>query len=64
MGKLCTNKNHLNKHNEPQIFDNCANQQKDNRINKADNKEKTKTPFSENSSFQEKYTQQSQFFFL
>ena len=33
-------------------------------MNKADNKEKTKTPFSENSSFQEKYTQQSQFVFL
>ena len=32
-------------------------------MNKADNKEKTKLPFSENSSFQEKYTQQSQFFF-
>ena len=33
-------------------------------MNKADNKEKTKTPFSENSSFQEKYTQQSQIIFL
>jgi hypothetical protein len=32
-------------------------------MNKADNKEKTKLPFSENSSFQEKYTQHSQFFF-
>ena len=49
---------------DTQIFDNCANKQKDNRMNKDDNKNKTKTPFSENSSFQEKYTQQSQFFFL
>jgi len=30
---------------------------------KDDNKNKTKTPFSENSSFQEKYTHESQFFF-
>jgi hypothetical protein len=36
-----------------QIFDNCANKQKDNNMNKDDNKNKTKTPFSENSSFQE-----------
>jgi hypothetical protein len=47
-----------------QIFDNCANKQKDNRMNKDDNKNKKKTTFSENSSFQEKYTQQSQFVFL
>jgi hypothetical protein len=32
-----------------QIFDNCANKQKDNNMNKDDNKNKTKTPFSENS---------------
>jgi hypothetical protein len=32
-------------------------------MNKDDNKDKTETPFSENSLFQEKYTQQSQFFF-
>ena len=37
---------------ETQIFDNCANKQKDNSMNKDDNKNKTKTPFSENS-FQE-----------
>ena len=37
---------------EIQIFDNCANKQKDNNMNKDDNKNKTKTPFSENS-FQE-----------
>jgi hypothetical protein len=37
---------------EIQIFDNCANKQKDNSMNKDDNKNKTKTPFSENS-FQE-----------
>jgi hypothetical protein len=36
-----------------QIFDNCANKQKDNRMNKDDNKNKKKTTFSENSSFQE-----------
>ena len=36
-----------------QIFDNCANKQKDNSMNKDDNKNKKKTPFSENSSFQE-----------
>ena len=36
-----------------QIFDNCANKQKDNSMNKYDNKNKTKTLFSENSSFQE-----------
>ena len=36
-----------------QIFDNCANKQKDNSMNKDDNRNKTKTPFSENSSFQE-----------
>ena len=34
---------------EIQIFDNCANKQKDNNMNKDDNKNKTKTPFSENS---------------
>ena len=37
---------------EIQIFDNCANKQKDNSMNKDDNKNKTKTPFSQNS-FQE-----------
>ena len=32
-------------------------------MNKNDNKNKTNTQFSKNSSFQEKYTQQSQFYF-
>jgi hypothetical protein len=36
-----------------QIFDNCANKQKDNRMNKDDNKNKKKTTFSENSTIQE-----------
>ena len=36
-----------------QILDNCSNKQKDNSMNKDDNKNKKKTPFSENSSFQE-----------
>ena len=35
------------------IFDNCANKQKNNRTNNDDNENKTKTPFSENSFFQE-----------
>ena len=35
------------------IFDNCANKQIDNRMDNDDNKNKTKTPFSENSLFQE-----------
>ena len=38
---------------DTQIFVNCANKQKDNSMNKDDNKNKKKTPFSENSSFQE-----------
>ena len=42
-----------------QILDNCSNKQKDNSMNKDDNKNKKKTPFSENSSFQE-----IDFFFL
>ena len=33
-------------------------------MNKNDNKNKTNTQFSKNSSFQDKYTQQSQFFFF
>ena len=36
-----------------QIFDYCANKQKDYSMNKDDNRNKTKTTFSENSSFQE-----------
>jgi hypothetical protein len=38
---------------EIQIFDNCANKQKNNRMNNDDNEKKTKAPFSENSLFQE-----------